>query len=103
MTIEKRLGTVFIIIYSRLLDHLLHPQYLIMQLLLEFIKIQINLNCNSCQAVKNEMLHDYTQVYFVLCNVYWIICAEKPSDFKLPFIIIIVTTINSKKSEFSEK
>lgn len=48
-------------------------------LFIEFVKIQINLNLNSCQAVRNEMLHDSytpTKVDSLLCKVYLTICAE---------------------------
>lgn len=39
----------------------------------------------------------YTQVNFVLCKVYWIICAEETCDCILPFIII---TLNLKTIRF---
>lgn len=62
-------------------------------------KSQINLNCNSYQAVRNEMLHDSytpTQVDSVLCKVYWTICAED-RDCKIPFIIILFYFISFGK------
>lgn len=61
-------------------------------LFIEFVKTQINLNCNSCQAVRNEMLHDSytpTQVDSVLCKVYWTICAEKQEIVKYLLLLLL--------------
>lgn len=56
MTIEKGLGILFILDYWIIYCIL---SSLIMQLLtLRIYKNTNKLNCNSCQAVKNEMLHD---------------------------------------------